>query len=114
MPLHIGRLDKRVTLANLTTPVTNLGDGTYDESYAALSPADVWAAIQPPVAHTLERLFANAIVAVATHLVLIRYHSGVNTKTRVTFGSRKLYVRGVQNVEEKNEQMLLACEEVVA
>ena len=116
MPINIGRLDKRVDLANPGAPGTGISDGKggYTETFTALSPSPVWASIQPADARTMERFFANTVAAVATHLVRLRYHSGVTTKTRLTYGSRYLYVRGIQNVNERNEEQLLACEEIVS
>jgi head-tail adaptor len=46
--------------------------------------------------------------------VVGRYHSGITVDTRILYGSRELFVRGVQNVDEANREMTLYCEEVSA
>jgi head-tail adaptor len=97
-----GRLDKWVTLSKApdTTPDS---DGFFE----ALSPAGVWASIEPfpPLEADGERTQA--------HTVLIRYHSGVTMDTRVLYGTRELFVKGVQNISEKGAWMRLHCEEVI-
>ena len=116
MPVNIGRMDKYVALANPAAPSSAISDGSggYTETFTPLSPANVWASIAPAAAASLERLFANTVVAVATHVVGMRYHSGVTTKTRITYGTLQLFVRAIQNVEQRNEQLRLACEELVS
>lgn len=121
MPINIGRLDKRVSLANapIASPSITDGEGGYTETFVALSPATVWASIQPAPAREVEELFSNTVAAVTSHLVGVRYHSGITTKTRVTFvdgnsASHALFVRGIQNPDMRSEQLILACEEVIA
>jgi SPP1 family predicted phage head-tail adaptor len=110
--MDIGALRHRVTLENPGTPVPD-GDGGYTEAWTALSPASVSASIVPATARDLERVVAGTVMATATHVVTIRYHSGVTTKTRVTFGTRVFSVTGVQNADERNIQLQLVCEEIV-
>jgi SPP1 family predicted phage head-tail adaptor len=101
----------RVTVQGVTRTADS--EGGYTEAYAALSPSTWWVAIQPASVRSLERFVASTIQAKATHVVTGRYRSDVNTNTRLVFGSRTLYVRGVQNVDELNRELLVACEEVV-
>jgi SPP1 family predicted phage head-tail adaptor len=112
-PLNIGKLQHRVTLENPGLNVPD-GDGGYTQSWTALSPSPVWAAIAPATARDLERLVANAVQSTATHIVTCRYHPQITTQTRLTFNGRILNVRGVQNLDELNVEMRLACEEKVA
>jgi SPP1 family predicted phage head-tail adaptor len=111
--LNIGRLNKRVSLANSGDPVAD-GDGGYTQAFAALTPPVVWAAIQPAAARDLERLAAGTVLATATHLVTMRHHAGVTTQTRITFGTRLFAVTGVVNPEERNIETIALCVEVVA
>lgn len=91
------------------------GDGGYTSTWAALDPSPVWGAVEPATAAALERRIGAAIEAKVTHLVEIRYHDQVTTKTRVVLDStRYLYVRGIQHVDEGREVTVLACEEVIA
>jgi head-tail adaptor len=76
------------------------------EPPAPLNPAYVWASIRPaPPGSFDERK--------TTHEVGMRYHQEVTFNTRITHRGRFLYVRGIQNVEERNLELVLLCEEVV-
>lgn len=86
------------------------GEGGYTELPTVLA-TNVPAAIEPATARDVERRVGNTIASTVSHIVTIRYLQGVSTGTQVVFGARRLYVRGVQNPEEKNEQLVLACEE---
>lgn len=93
-------------------------DGGWTDVYSPLSPSTAWAKIDAATPHDLERRVANTISAQVSHLVTIRYHKGVNTNTRVTFtdpaGTHTLYVRGMRNVEQRNIDLEMACEEVIS
>jgi head-tail adaptor len=93
-------MDKFVTLARcpVTTPDT---DGFFE----ALTPSGVWAQIQPlPPQSDGRSIF---------YYVTIRHHAMVNMDTRVKWGPRELFVRGVQDVDQQGVEMRLYCEEVV-
>ena len=110
--LNIGRLNKRVSLANPGAPVAN-GDGGFTQAWTDASPATVWAAIQPATARDLERMAAGTVLSTASHILTMRYHAGVTTQTRVTFGTRLFSVTGVMNPEERNAETIALCVEVV-
>jgi head-tail adaptor len=97
-----GRLNKWVTLANAPDSTPD-SDGFFEP----LSPPGVWAQIDPfpPLEADSERTQA--------HTVIIRYHPQVTMDTRILFGTRELFVKGVQNINEKGAWMRLHCEEVV-
>ena len=95
--MEIGRLRHRVVLT----------DGVVDAQTATVYlPGQVWAAVQPaqPGAFDEQKV---------THMVTIRYHPQIGFNTKLTHAGRSLYVRGVQNVDERNIYQLLLCEEVV-
>lgn len=110
-----GRLTQRVTLD--TPGAANPGG---DGGYVDWSPlaARVPASVAPASARSLERLVAAGSEAVATHVVTVRYLSGVTTKTRVTFhdGStdRLLYVAGVFDEGEQHRVLQLVCNEAAS
>ncbi len=56
---------------------------------------------------------AAQVQAEMTHLLKIRYLSGVTSAMRALFGTRKLYILDVQNVDERSREMLLTCKEDV-
>jgi head-tail adaptor len=97
-----GNLNKWVTLAK-APQVPGDSDGFWE----ALSPAGVWAQVEPfpPLESDGQRTQA--------HTVMIRYHSGVTMDARIMFGDRELFVKSVQNISEKGAWMRLHCEEVI-
>lgn len=105
----IGQLRHRVTVQNPAR--TADGGGGYTESWSNASPATVWAKIDPATPSLIERVAGNTIEAPITHIVTMRAHSAVTTKTRLVFGSRNLQVRGLQRVDEVSEWLVLSCEE---
>lgn len=88
-------------------------DGSYTQTPVPLSPAAVYAAIQPATARELERHFAGTVVSMATAIVTLPYHAGVTTQTVITLNGRTLNVVGVANPEERNRETVCACVEVV-
>lgn len=106
-----GAFTHRVSLDVSGTPVPD-GDGGFTVPWTALTPSPVWAAIAPATVKNLERVAAT-VVGIATHLVTIRYHSGVTLSTRVTYGVRVFTVLGIQNQDERNIEQTLLCAEVV-
>ena len=124
-PLRAGDLEHDVLLENPSGAPTPNNEGDFTQTWEPLSPARVMAAIEPATARDLERVVSGTVESTASHLVLMRYHPQVTTKTRITKGerhpdgtltpgSREFHVTGVQNPRERNERLILTCEEVVA
>lgn len=108
----IGKMRHRVAVqAPARTPD---GAGGYTEAFTSTSPSPVWAAVEPATPKTIERVVGDSVQGRITHLVTMRYHAAVTTKTRLVHRARNLDVRGVQNVDEMNQWLVLACEEVTA
>ena len=101
-----------VTLQGPGTLVPD-GDGGYTQVRANLDPPTAYAEIKPATARDLERTIANVVQSKASHIVTIDYHPGVTTETTLLFGTRVFQVAGVQNPEERNVDLVLACEELV-
>jgi len=96
-------LRHRVTLSQAPT--------TSDDSdgfYSPLTPAAVWCSIEPTAPGTSDSTRTQ------THFVTMRYHPQVTIDTRILFGSRQLFVKGVQNVGARNRELRCVCEEVIA
>lgn len=110
--MDIGRLRHRVAL-DAPGPIVPDNEGGYTQSRIPLVPSPVWASVESATPHALERTIASTIEAKASHIVRMRYHPQVNTQTRLTFNGRILNVKGVQNQNEQNEELVLTCEEVV-
>jgi len=103
--MNVGMLDKRVALARCPQR-TDDADGFWEP----LTPEFVAAAIQP--------LSPAGDGRTTTHQVIMRYHAQVTVDTRMQYVDpkkgyiRELFVRGVQDVNERHETLVLTCEEV--
>jgi head-tail adaptor len=108
--MDVGALRHLVTLQNPGVAVAD-GEGGYTEVPASLSPSQVWASIVPATGREMERVavVANTVETAATHIVRMRYHPGVTIKTRVLFGGGTLFVTGMENVDERNVELILVC-----
>lgn len=74
-----------------------------------------WAQIRPVSAN--ERFFAGKLESNVTHRVKMRYRPGVKTRMRVNYTvgetTRYFQIHGAPNVDERNEFMMIYCEEGV-
>lgn len=96
------------------------GDG-FTETWTTY--ATVWASVEPYTAGQAERVIAATQQTPITHLAELDYTSALRASHRLLVGgtlvasdtdTRKLYVRGLQDVEERHVTYLLACEERAA
>jgi head-tail adaptor len=109
----IGDRPHRVLLFNPGTPVPD-GDGGYTTADTPLDPPALFMAIEAATAASLERVTAGTALTAATHVVRGPYHPQVSTQTILKFNGRTFYVRGVNNREERGQDMTLLCQEMVA
>lgn len=109
----MSELRHRIAVQNPSSRVFD-GDGGYTDGYASANPATVAAKVEPATAAVIERVVGATVDAKISHLVTMRYHAGVTTKSQVVLGSRVFDVRGVQNVGERGEWLVLACEEALS
>jgi hypothetical protein len=94
--MRIGALRHRVVL----------DDPVPDGTQPAFAPRTVSASLEPgsPGAFDEQRV---------TYFVRMRYHPQVTMNTRVTTqDGRQLFVRGIQNVDNRNIELVLLCQEV--
>jgi head-tail adaptor len=88
-----------------------------DPYFEPLSPARVWATVQPGSPGNDGRSI--------WHLVTMRYHKQVTMDTRIVLVHktreiegrevpRELFVKGFQNVDERDDELKLLCEEVIS
>jgi SPP1 family predicted phage head-tail adaptor len=56
---------------------------------------------------------AQKLNAELTHLISIRYRTDVNPRWQLKFGARTLEILSAINVNEANEELQIACKEVV-
>lgn len=92
--MRAGRLRHRVTIQTVGSTYDDYGD--LSDSWSTL--ASVWASISPFASK--EQDIAAELSGVATHIVKIRYRSGINPKNRVLFGSRILQILGIKDWNE--------------
>jgi SPP1 family predicted phage head-tail adaptor len=111
--MKVGALRHSIVLENPGTPVSD-NDGGFTQTWTALVPSPVPAAITPASARDLERVAAGTVLSTATHLITMRYHPDVTTQTRITFGTRQFSVVGVTNPDERNEWTVVSAVEVVS
>jgi len=106
--VRAGLMNRLVSLSRSpqTTPDTN---GFYE----ALSPATAWCAIEP-----LDAAGSDG-TRTQMHRVTMRFHAQVTVDTRLVYADpalgrdRQLFVRGAQNLQDGNRELVLFCEEVV-
>ena len=108
MAVRPGRMNRRIKLYR--RPTSTSDTGPYDHP---LSPLYDWAQFQP-----LEPSFSDDT---RTQLVRVtmRYRSDVTIDTHIIYADpvlgrdRWLLVKGVQNVDDVNTELVLFCEELV-
>lgn len=106
-----GQRRHTIELQNPGEPVSD-GEGGYTETPTSLG--FFKAMIEPATQRNLERLVSNTVSSEVSHVVTLPYVAGVTTKTNVLFGDRVFQVVGIQNPEERNIELRLACVERVA
>ena len=106
---QIGQMRHRVAIANPTR--TADGDGGYTDTWVAADPSPVWARIDTATASNIERLADNTVEAPISHFVTMRLHESVTTRSRLTYDGRYFNIRGLQNSQERDRWLVLACEE---
>ena len=89
------------------------GEGGYTQEWTPLTPPTWYVAIQPATARDLEHVAAGTVTTSATHLVTGDYRADVTTEARIVHEGRHLQILGIQNVDERDETMMLVCEELL-
>jgi SPP1 family predicted phage head-tail adaptor len=116
IPRRAGQRRHQVALQSMTGRVSD-GDG-YLETWATY--ATVWASVRPATPTLVERVVGQTQQVPLTHIVEVDYRSDLLASHRLLFGgtrlesdedTRKLYIRGLQNEDERNKTISLACEE---
>lgn len=108
--MRAGRLRHRVTLQTVAG-TSIVGDGNPSPTPTTIA-SDIPASIEPADASNVERQFAGVAQFPISSIVRVRYRADVTPNSQFVFGSRILRVRGMQNVGERNRELLLACEEL--
>ncbi len=105
--IRAGQLRHKITIEKLVQ--TSDGQGGMNDSFAVHA-AGVWAKVTPlSVRETLKNMQTEAN---ASHLVTVRYISGVLHSMRIIFQGRILLIKSIINVDERNEELQILCDEV--
>lgn len=104
--------DRRQVVSLQSVTARTASDDGYTETWTTY--ATVRAAVIPQAASSSDRLVANTIDTPITHTVEMDYRSDLAVAHRLLLGTRPLYIRGWQNVDERNRTLILSCEERVA
>lgn len=106
MGLRAGRLNKRVTIQQVTR--TADGGGGYTEAWGTL--ATMWARVTPT--DGLERFEGQQTQGTLRYEVEIRHRTDVTSAMRLSYDSRSLYIiQPPFSPDEKRESLVLICEE---
>jgi SPP1 family predicted phage head-tail adaptor len=70
---------------------------------------EVWASIQPTIGS--EFFGADVRLSEATHVIGMRYRSGITTKMRVTRNGRIFDIKFVKDPDERHRELQLLCTE---
>jgi SPP1 family predicted phage head-tail adaptor len=107
--MRAGKLRHRVALQASTRTITTDG---YTDAWATY--ANEFVSIEPATPRSTATFVQATITTPITHVVRLRYRSDLLAKHRILHNARALYIAGMQNVEERNKEWILACEEKAA
>lgn len=106
--MRAGKLRHRVDVETFTS---STGDrGQEQGSWGALY-SNVFASIE--TLNGREREQAQQLIAEADTKVVLRYHSGISTEDRITFNNRIFNIGHINNIDQRNIELVLTCTEVL-
>lgn len=103
--MKIGKLRHQITIQQNTRS----SDGSGGYSYTWSTFATIWGSVSPPNAR--QRFFADRLEHNITHVVVIRYMSGITSDMRISHDGRYLQIHGIRNPDERGISLELMCEE---
>ncbi len=108
--MKAGKLKHLVTIEE--PPATADLQGGQSGSWTEIEGSPVWASIMPLSGS--RRYEAAQVIQGVSHQISMRYLSGVTSEMRVMLDLREFRIRSVVNVDERNRELRLLCEEVTA
>jgi hypothetical protein len=108
----IGRRPHRVALYKPGAMVPD-GDGGWTAGLDPLDPPLLYVRIEPAVGADAERVAAGTVLSNTSYLISGPYHPQVTTETQLTYNGRTFMVKGIANLEERNVEMVLICDEQI-
>lgn len=103
--MEAGQLRHRVQWLSVTETATN-GKITNTET----SQGTFWAAVK--TLSSTESNTSNKVQATKQHEVTMRYVGNIKQKDILVFNARRLQVTGVDNVDNRNIELIMTCVEV--
>lgn len=105
--MRAGTLRQRVTIQ---TPSTTRNDrGAEVISWADV--ATVWAEVRTPDGR--ERTANEQVVAMATHVVTMRYRAGLTPTQRLRWGTRVLSLLATPDPDNRRRMLVCQCQEII-
>lgn len=105
--MRAGTLRHRVTIQQNTPTQDAFGEPI--ESWSTY--ATVWAAVEPLTGNERFVPVGAQVQATVSTRIRIRYRDGVTNQMRVLWGSRIYRIEAVLNLEERDREIHLLCEE---
>lgn len=105
-----GKLRHRVSIQR--PPNTRDLQGGQAGSWVEIENGCVWASITPLSGS--RRYEAAQVVQGVSHDITTRYLSGVTSEMKVVYGTRTFWIRSIVDVDERNRELRLMCEEQTA
>ncbi len=103
--MNIGKMNKRITIQTATDAQDSFNSAT--ETWA--DTVTLWGNINPLSGKEYN---ANAQTeSETTHVITVRYKSGITTKNRIKYGSRYFDIENVININESNQWLEMMCTE---
>jgi SPP1 family predicted phage head-tail adaptor len=99
----VGRMKHRVEIQSVSR--SSDGQGGFTESWS--TDTTVWASLEP--LKGFEKFQGGQTQTPLTHLVTMRYRTGVTTKNRIAYGDRVFDIKEAINVDEDNVFLALKC-----
>lgn len=103
--MRAGLLRHRVTIES--PPTTQDSHGQVTGAWVPF--VSCWASISPLAGREL--IAARSVESGVSHVVRIRYRSGITSGMRVNFDGRYFNIIAVRNLDERNRETVLDCEE---
>ena len=102
-----GDMNARITIQSRAITAPSASGSDLIETFATTN--TVWAAIK--TVQGVEIFDGSNVVAIATHYFYIRYISGLTAESWIQYNSKYYDIIDIQNLEERDEFMLLRCSE---
>lgn len=106
--MEAGKLNRKITIQKKT--IAKDADGY---------PAETWVDLKTNVPASIittggrEFYAAQKMNAETSAVIKIRYRFGINIRMQVKYGNRIFEIIGIADPEERHEELLLSCREVI-